>query len=149
MSGALEAATRDHFTSRFPGSSHYSPKKVNAQPGEKLADGAIGKADVDVPGASRAYHDITIRPVNRKFITIPLHQAAYGKKASDISGMFVLTSKAGKKFLAKKQGSAITLLWLLAKQAFQPQDSTIMPSDESLASSLLAKVAAEVKSETR
>lgn len=118
MSGVLESETRSHLSHRFPGSRHYDPKKVNAQPGEKLADGAVGKADVEIPGAGRAYHDVLIRPVNRKFLTIPLHQAAYGKKPADFSGLFVLTSKAGKKFLAKQSGSSVALIWLLAKKAF-------------------------------
>ena len=71
-----------------------------------------------MPGASRAYHDVTIRPVKRKAITIPVHQAAYGKKPTDVSGLFVYKSKNGSAFLAKSEGKELQLLWLLSKRAF-------------------------------
>ena len=118
MSKELESQTRDHFRERFPGSKHYDPGKVNAQQGKKTSTGPEGKADIEVPGAGRAYHDVTIRPVNRKAITIPMHQAAYGKKPSDVPGLFVYRSKSGSAFLAKSEGKELQLLWLLAKRAF-------------------------------
>ena len=71
-----------------------------------------------MPGASRAYHDVTIRPVNRKAIPIPVHQAAYGKKPADVYGLFVYKSKNGSAFLAKSEGKELQLLWLLSKRAF-------------------------------
>ena len=118
MSKELESQTRDHFRERFPGSKHYDPSKVNAQQGKKTSTGPEGKADIEVPGAGRAYHDVTLRPVNRKAITIPMHQAAYGKKPSDVPGLFVYRSKSGSAFLAKSEGKELQLLWLLAKRAF-------------------------------
>ena len=118
MSKELESQTRDHFRERFPGSKHYDPSKVNAQQGKKTSTGPEGKADIEVPGASRAYHDVTIRPVNRKAITIPMHHAAYGKKPADVSGLFVYKSKNGSAFLAKSEGKELQLLWLLSKRAF-------------------------------
>lgn len=77
-----------------------------------------GSAAVAIPGAARAYHDITIRPVSRQFITIPMHSHAYGKKPAEEAGMFVWTSKNGNAFLAKNEGRELRLMWLLAREAF-------------------------------
>lgn len=88
------------------------------QPGSRAEGRAEGSAEVAIPGASRAYHDVTIKPVNRQAITIPLHQAAFGKKPSDVSGLFVVKSKNGHAFLAKNEGKELQLMWLLAKRAF-------------------------------
>ena len=54
---------------------------------------------IDVPGVTRAYHDITIVPRIRKALTIPMHKAAYGKAAGSFNDLFVLTKKDGKAFL--------------------------------------------------
>lgn len=149
MSKELESQTRDHFRDRFPGSSHYDPSKVNARQGKKTSTGPEGAADIDVPGASRAYHDVTIRPVNRKAITIPMHQAAYGKKPADVPGLFVYRSKSGSAFLARSEGKELQLLWILAKRAFQRQDSTIMPEDGSLAASIFSRISKSISGTAR
>lgn len=115
MSEALQDVTREHFRVRFPDSRHWDPSKVSAQP----AKGSEGSADVSVPGASRAYHDVTIKPVMRQAITIPMHSSAYGKKPSEVPDLFVWKSKkSGSAFLAKSEGKELILMWLLAKQAF-------------------------------
>ena len=54
---------------------------------------------IDVPGVTRAYHDITIVPRIRRALTIPMHKAAYGKAAGSFNDLFVLTKKDGKAFL--------------------------------------------------
>ena len=149
MSKELESQTRDHFRERFPGSSHYDPSKVSAQQGKNTGSGPEGKADIDVPGAGRAYHDVTIRPVSRKAITIPVHQAAYGKKPADVPGLFVYRSKSGSAFLARSEGKELQLLWLLAKRAFQRQDSTIMPEDGSLATSIFSRISSGISGTAR
>lgn len=118
MSRELQDKVREHLKERFPGSSHWDPSKVSMQLGRKTADGAEGGVDVAIPGASRAYHDVAIKPVSRQAITIPLHQAAFGKKPADVSGLFVVKSKSGSAFLAKNEGKELQLLWLLAKSAF-------------------------------
>lgn len=60
MSRELQEKTREHLRERFPGSEHWNPAKVSMQAGSKTGSGAEGSADVDIPGASRAYHDVVI-----------------------------------------------------------------------------------------
>lgn len=47
-----------------------------------------------------------------------MHQQAYGKKASDFTGTFVLRKKDGKSFIVQKQGGNLVFLFYLAKSAF-------------------------------
>lgn len=74
--------------------------------------------DIDVPGVTRAYHDMDIRPKLRKYLTIPMHREAYGKKASDFSDTFVLTKKNGNKFIVRKDGNNLMFLFNLVKRVF-------------------------------
>ena len=87
MQDALLWTTRNHFTSIYPGSQHYSPDKV--QPGD-ARDGASPHAqvDIDVPGVTRAYHDMHIRPRFRRHLTIPIHRQSYGKRAAEFPDLF-------------------------------------------------------------
>lgn len=96
IQAALLTTTRNHFTTIYPGSQHYSPSKV--QPKDASKDTA--SIDIDVPGVTRAYHSLDIKPKFRKNLTIPVHSAAYGKKAADFSNLFPVTNKNGKSFLA-------------------------------------------------
>lgn len=91
---------------------------MNAVPSKTSSTGAEGQADIDVAGASRAYHDITITPVKRQALTIPMHQSAYGKSPREVQGLFVLKTKSGSAFLAKHEGKQLVLMWQLAKKAF-------------------------------
>ena len=90
--------TRNHFSTIYPGSTHYNPDKV--QPAS-ISNGTNPSAtvDVDVPGVTRAYHDLDIRPRFRRALTIPMHREAYGRRASSFSDTFVLKKKNGNRFI--------------------------------------------------
>lgn len=76
----LQRLIQDHFEQKYPGSKHYSRDKVQIK--------RKNLVHVAVPGIMRAYRDITIKPVNRQYLTIPLHAEAYGKAAPDVEGLF-------------------------------------------------------------
>ena len=65
----MTSSVKSWVQKRYPTSKHYDPNKVNSERGV----GLIGITNVDIPGASRAYHDINIRPVRAKMLTIPMH----------------------------------------------------------------------------
>lgn len=96
--------TRNHFSTIYPGSTHYSPDKV--QPAS-ISNGMNPAAavDVDVPGVTRAYHDLVIKPKFRRALTIPMHRSAYGRRASSFNDTFVLKKKNGSRFIVQKSGS--------------------------------------------
>lgn len=111
IGASLAGTVKQHFSDSRPGSSWYSPSKVT----EGASSGNVGEAVVDVPGITRAYHDLTIHPRTAQALTIPMHRAAYGKKASEIDGLFTLKKKDGKAFLVKREGSKLAFMYFLAK----------------------------------
>ena len=133
----MSDAIRAHFRFQFPGSSHYDPKKVNPSNESHLNEGVV---DVDVPGVSRAYHDIDIIPRNRQYLTIPMHREAFGKKAPDFNDLFVVKKKDGKAFLAKNDGGNLSMMFFLAKHVHQRMNTSIMPTDNELASVAMSRL---------
>ena len=128
-SESMTKSVKNWVQQRYPGSKHYDPSKVNQ--GDSL--GVIGTVNVDIPGISRAYHDVTIRPVRARHLTIPMHQSAYGKKVSDFNDLF---KPKGKNILARNVNGNLVAMFALAKSAFQKKDSSLMPTDENLASGI-------------
>lgn len=147
ISDGLQATVRNHVSTIYPGSKHYDPSKVN-----KTADGSngnTGAVDIDIPGITRAYHDITIRPIRAKALTIPLHSAAYGKRASDFQDLQLVRTKNGTAFLAQNNGGNLTFMYLLAKSAFQKKDNRLMPSDETLSENIFQRLRPYIDSVTQ
>lgn len=117
---------QNHVRNRYPGSEHWSPGRITAK-----ADG-IG-VEVDIPGASRAYHDVTIKPVNGRWLTIPLYPFVKGVSARDVPGLFRPNAPGGGKMnvlAMQSRGGALVFMYALAEQAFQKQDPTLLPSDD-------------------
>ena len=97
------------------------------------SQGAIGNVNVNIAGAGRAYHDVTIRPVRARHLTIPIHQSAYGKKVSDFNDLF---KPKGKNILARNENGQLVAMFALAESAFQKKDPSLMPPDEHLANGI-------------
>ena len=136
---SLVQQTRRHVQTIYPGSKHYDPAKV--QPGQASNGSASeGEAQIDIPGITRAYHDLDIRPKFRQSLTIPMHSAAYGKKASEIDGLFAVKKKDGNAFLAKNIGGSLAFMYFLAKHVHQSKDSRLLPSDSSYADNIFARL---------
>ena len=103
-----------------------------------------------MPGVSRAYHDVDIRPKIRQALTIPMHREAFGRSAADFDDLFVVKKKDGKAFLASNDGGNLTMMFFLAKSAHQRRDSRIMPSDSEMATvamSRLSRLMSEIADE--
>ena len=139
IQGSLVEQTRRHVQTIYPGSKHYDPKKVEAG-GFSNGNVSEGEAQIDIPGITRAYHDLDIRPRFRQALTIPMHSAAYGKKASEIDGLFVVKKKDGNAFLAKNIGGNLAFMYFLAKHVHQSKDSRLLPSDSSYADNIFARL---------
>lgn len=141
ISQSLARTTKDHLHDRFPGSTHYSPEKVTEGPRSSTENSAIGEANVDIPGFSRAWHDVTIKPIRTKYLAIPIHQSAYGKSPSEFKDLFI---KKDTHALFQKRGEGIVALFALASQAFQKQDSSIAPSDQTYADNIAKSLFNEI-----
>lgn len=140
MQDVLLNTTRNHFSTIYPGSRRWSPSKVHP----KAAAGLEASIDIDVPGVTRAYHDIDIVPKYRRALTIPIHRSAYGKKAADFNDLFIFKNKVGTAFLARNRGGVLSMLFLLVKRVHQRRDRRLMPSDETYAESIFARLIARL-----
>ena len=118
ISKVLTSTTRNHISSRFPGSSHYDVNKVNEGKSRTSPNGATGESIIDIPGFGRAWHDITIRPINAKMLAIPIHREAYGKSPRQFADN--LFGIKGRKVLFRKDGESLVGMFALANSAFQP-----------------------------
>ena len=138
MADSMTKTTRDHFERKYPGSQHYSPSKVN--PGDSL--GVLGQVDIDIPGVTRAYHDIDIRPRYKKHLAIPMHGNAFLGKPAEVPDLLFIKKKDGSAFLAQQlaNGSGLRFMYALKDHVHQKQDNTIMPTDEALAENALERV---------
>ena len=125
---------RSHVQSRYPGSAFWSPSKV--LPGKVSKETA--EIDVNIPGASRAYHDITIKPKRKQYLKIPFAGMAQNGKE------FVLKTKRGSLLLARSINKSIQIVAVLAKSAFQHRDPSLMPSDGALAESIFSRMKKEM-----
>ena len=128
-SNTMTNSVKSWVQKRYPNSNHWDPNKVNSERGV----GLIGITNVDIPGASRAYNDINIRPVKAKMLTIPMHSDAFHHSARDFNDLF---KPKGKNILARNVDGNLVAMFALAKSAFQKQDSSLMPTDENLANGI-------------
>lgn len=68
-------------------------------PGDSL--GVLGQVDIDIPGVTRAYHDIDIRPRYKKHLAIPMHENAFLGKPAEVPDLLFIKKKDGSAFLAQ------------------------------------------------
>lgn len=137
-SDVMTNSVKNWVTQRYPGSKHWDPNKVTK--GDSL--GTLGTTNIDIPGAARAYTDITIKPVSAKYLTIPIHSSAYGKKVTDFNDLF---KPKGKNILAKNEGGQLVAMFALAKSAFQKKDSSLLPPDEHLANGIFKSLISKIQ----
>ena len=125
-SNTMTNSVKSWVQKRYPNSKHWDSNKVTN--GKSI--GLTGTTNVDIPGAGKAYHDVIIRPVRAKMLTIPMHSDAFHHSARDFNDLF---KPKGKNILARNVNGNLVAMFALAKSAFQKQDSSLMPTDDNLA----------------
>jgi uncharacterized protein (DUF1778 family) len=147
------AATTRHKTAQRFGlqPTNYLAKKADTVEHSHDADGIT----LRVEGAifRRVNGPVTIRPREKKYLTIPVNKEAVGRKASElwwpkspskrprkgrraslIQGLIFITSKKGNLLLAKPEDDgSITPYYVLKKQVTLPQDTGLLPTGQDLA----------------
>lgn len=117
ISDGLLWTVRHHFKTIYPGSQHYNPDKV--QPNETSnGENPSASVTVDVPGVTRAYHDMHIRPKFRKYLSIPIHRSSYGKSPRQFNDLVFIQKKNGNKLLAQNLGTGLVFLFALKSYVF-------------------------------
>ena len=66
-------------------------------------------------------------------LTIPMHSDAFHHSTRDFNDLF---KPKGKNILARNVNGQLAAMFALAKSAFQKQDSSLMPTDDNLASGI-------------
>lgn len=177
--GALEL-TRDYLTG-IGQERHRTAEELGAEPTgffakaskrtSMRADDSGATISVNAPGIGRAAHDVDIVPTNgRKFLTIPITAAAYGRTVSQVESTLGIKlfrpvrkgAKASGYSTAKNTWGGVTFsesdkmnvlasaipggglffAFALVRAVHQQQDRTLLPSDEAYAKTAVASVLA-------
>jgi hypothetical protein len=128
---------------KVSGAQHRTANKLGAAPTqhlEKAYQDIEGQSDADsarllVPSHSRlraAFGEYTVRPgPGKKWLTIPITAAAYGKRAGKISGLaFILDREEQTAMLVKRTGKTFKPYYLLVRKATIREDATLIPFPE-------------------
>lgn len=89
-------------------------------------------ASLLVPRASRlaaAFGPVHVEPTGgRKFLTIPVHAEAYGRRAGEFDLDFIVTGPGKTPILARKDSNGnLETMFVLVKSADIPEDPTLIP----------------------
>ena len=140
---ALYVAVRRHV-SRLARSRHGTAESLGAAPTGFLRKGARAivcrddYVDIPIPGFSRVFHPLDIRPRMKKTLTIPINRASYGVRAGRLAAegwsLFRISARGGGPgagILFGRRGGerAATALYLLRTRARIPQDRSLLPTD--------------------
>lgn len=150
---SLAGVVQDHVRAAA-GARHRTASRLGAMPTGHLSEGAANirmekegsraVVVVPIPGITRAFGDLHIRPTNKKALTIPINAAAYGVRAPELADsgwhLFTLPSRqgpgAGILFGRRDGMPSAVALYLLRNSADIPQDRGLMPSDEEMGEAL-------------
>lgn len=161
--GEVLATVVQRHVLRASAARHRTASRLGATPTGHLSEGAANirmekdgrraVVTVPIPGITRAFHDLNIRPKDKKALTIPINAVAYGVRAPELASrgwsLFTLPAKEGPGagiLFGRKAGAKSTVaLYLLRESADVPQDRELMPSDEEMGEALAYGVQAEIE----
>lgn len=99
---------------------------------------------IDHIGIAQRYFGGVIRPKSAKYLTIPVHPSAYGKRAREFGDLEVIFGPGGQPVgLARKAKGKRTfgeVYYLLVRQATQQPDPSVLPTDAALDSAIQSEV---------
>lgn len=137
-----EAAVR-HNTARALGAQPTGELEEAAERISSSADGQGVSVSIGSPLFARAFRDVTIRPIGRKALTIPIHALSYGQRVSSLQrqGMTIFRIPRTRILATRAEGSGELLpLYALASSITQRQDRTLLPSDDAYGTAARAGV---------
>lgn len=129
---------KQNFWDRIRRSTAYDPSQTN----ENQAVVVVGE-----PAYGAKVTGATIRPKNSRFLAIPLRAVVYGVRARDFfredtPNTFIYRSKRGKAFVARREGNALRVYYMLLRSAKVPADPKALPPEPSVAAALLEETQA-------
>lgn len=155
IAAAEENFFRDYLRS-IASRRHATARRLGAQPTgffERAAESPEGTADrtgatITVSPRSafaRAFGDVEIKPgPGKRYLTIPVAAAAYGRRAGEFGGglVFIRTGPGKVPVLAKAGGDdgILQVMYLLVKKVTQKQQRELLPSDEAIAATAIEEI---------
>jgi len=131
-------------------SSHRTAARLGANPSGLYADLARALTyratstgvtlSINHPAAAQRYYGGIIKPVNAKYLTIPVAPESYGKAlgAGDFTEQIVFLFGPGRKpYAAARASDPSYILYILAEQVDQPADPTVLPTDADFTTAIL------------
>lgn len=155
MAGRLEIMVRDYI--RTTGDArHKTARRLFATPTlhyVRAAQTVKGKAvpegvELTLRGAifQRTDRDVRVTARASKYLTIPAHRAAYGRRAREIGGLRFVKFRNGKMALVRDTTGGVplstttrrstTVYYWLKKSVLLPQDRSLLPTDEKFAATM-------------
>lgn len=94
---------------------------------------SIAAVSMDRAVALRKFGGTVLPTGSRRFLTIPIHRDAYGKKAAEFEDSYVITTKRNKKFIAiDGDDGDPKLLYLMTEASQHKPNSAATPDDEAV-----------------
>lgn len=142
----IKALIRAHVIG-YAQTHHESSKRLGAEPSNFVGAAAESvertrplptdegvSISLNHPFFARAFGDVDIRPRSGLYLTLPLVAQAYNQRAYRLRGLFFITAKSGKKFLAESirapgVKAKLRLLYLLVPSVHQTQERGRLPSE--------------------
>lgn len=153
---ALQVEVQRHLR-RAAQTRHRWATRLQARPTGHLTKGAraitwhaaptYGVVEVAIPGISRAFADLTIRPVRAKQLTIPANAVSYGRRVSEMKALgwkIARGSGKGKNILFGRRGKERRVLYWLKDEVTVPMDRGLLPADAKVAETVNQAMAREV-----
>lgn len=93
----------------------------------------VAAVSMDRAVALRKFGGTVVPTGSRRFLTIPIHRDAYGKKATEFEDSYVITTKRNKKFIAiDGDDGDPKFLYLMTESTQHKPNSDATPDDESV-----------------
>lgn len=155
---AVAAEVSRHIRS-YAGEKHDTARRLGAGFTHHYEEGAAavsasatpdqGEVTIPIPGISRAWHDLDIRPGDgKKFLTIPKTMEAYGNRVSRVRSHGFTIFRPGKAkvllgYHAKDEKPK--LFYALAESVHQRRDPSLLPTQDEIAALAGRAIVTEIK----
>lgn len=155
---AIQIVVQRHVRA-YARSHHATAKRLGATPTGHLAKGAraitwyansvYGVVEVPIPGITRAFGDLVIRPRKADKLTIPADRLAYGRTAAELQAMGWKIARGrpgtkGEHILFGRHGKERRILYWLKDRVTVRQDRSLLPADKEISDAGDLAIAKEI-----
>ena len=153
---AIQIVVQRHVRA-YARSHHATAKRLGATPTGHLAKGAraitwhatpsYGVVEVAIPGITRAFRDLMIRPTRAKSLTIPARGISYGRTAGEMEALgwrLFSRRKGDRAYLFGRRDKETRVLFYLVKRVTVRQDRALLPTDQEISDAGDLAIAKEI-----